>query len=135
MNDNLKGARLAVLAAAFAASSYAFAADAPSGSSGKAVAANDKVHCYGVTSCKGMNDCKTTENACKGQGGHSPIRGTQILRFQRSSSRDVNRLAAIIALCGHIHKRELSLPEKYPQLPSHCYLGWINARYQNRSMR
>lgn len=68
MNDNLKGARLAVLAAALAASSYAFAADAPSGSSGKAVAANDKVHCYGVTSCKGMNDCKTTENACKGQG-------------------------------------------------------------------
>ena len=25
------------------------------------------VHCYGVTSCKGMNDCKTAENACKGQ--------------------------------------------------------------------
>lgn len=67
MNPNLNGARLAVLAAAFAASSFAFAADAPAGSSGKAIAANDKVHCYGVTSCKGMNDCKTTENACKGQ--------------------------------------------------------------------
>jgi hypothetical protein len=26
-----------------------------------------KVHCYGVTSCKGQNDCKTAENACKGQ--------------------------------------------------------------------
>ena len=25
------------------------------------------MHCYGVTSCKGMNDCKTAENACKGQ--------------------------------------------------------------------
>lgn len=25
------------------------------------------VHCYGVTACKGMNDCKTAENACKGQ--------------------------------------------------------------------
>lgn len=25
------------------------------------------VHCYGVTSCKGQNDCKTAENACKGQ--------------------------------------------------------------------
>ncbi|MDH5265979.1 MAG: hypothetical protein OEX21_14615 [Betaproteobacteria bacterium] len=68
MNKNFSGARMAFLAAAFAASSVAFAADAPAGSSGKAVAANDKVHCYGVTSCKGMNDCKTTENACKGQG-------------------------------------------------------------------
>lgn len=68
MNPNLNGARLAFLAAALAASSLAFAADAPAGSSGKAVAANDKVHCYGVTSCKGMNDCKTAENACKGQG-------------------------------------------------------------------
>ncbi len=26
-----------------------------------------QVHCYGVTSCKGQNDCKTAENACKGQ--------------------------------------------------------------------
>ncbi|MET1076994.1 MAG: hypothetical protein ABWY06_03130 [Pseudomonas sp.] len=25
------------------------------------------VHCYGVTSCKGQNDCKTAENSCKGQ--------------------------------------------------------------------
>ena len=30
-------------------------------------AADAPVHCYGVTSCKGMNDCKTAENACKGQ--------------------------------------------------------------------
>lgn len=68
MNKNLDGARLAVLAAAFAASSLAFAADAPAGSSGKAVAANDKVHCYGLNACKGQNDCKTADNACKGQG-------------------------------------------------------------------
>lgn len=27
-----------------------------------------KVHCYGVTSCKGMNDCKTKDHACKGMG-------------------------------------------------------------------
>lgn len=27
-----------------------------------------EVHCYGVTACKGQNDCKTAENACKGQG-------------------------------------------------------------------
>jgi len=67
MTNVLNGARVAALAAALAASSLAFAADAPAGSSGKAVAASDKVHCYGVTACKGMNDCKTTENACKGQ--------------------------------------------------------------------
>jgi hypothetical protein len=26
-----------------------------------------QVHCYGITGCKGQNDCKTAENACKGQ--------------------------------------------------------------------
>ncbi|MBL4978955.1 BufA2 family periplasmic bufferin-type metallophore [Pseudomonas fluorescens] len=31
-------------------------------------AADATVHCYGVTSCKGMNDCKTKDHACKGQG-------------------------------------------------------------------
>lgn len=31
------------------------------------VAEEAQVHCYGVTSCKGQNDCKTAENACKGQ--------------------------------------------------------------------
>ena len=44
----------------------ALAADAPQGSSGAAVAAGDTIHCYGITSCKGQNDCKTTEHACKG---------------------------------------------------------------------
>jgi uncharacterized membrane protein len=28
----------------------------------------DQVHCYGVNTCKGHNDCKTASNACKGQG-------------------------------------------------------------------
>ena len=32
------------------------------------VAADANVHCYGVTSCKGQNDCKTKDHACKGQG-------------------------------------------------------------------
>jgi uncharacterized membrane protein len=27
----------------------------------------DKVHCYGVNSCKGSSDCKTAEHSCKGQ--------------------------------------------------------------------
>lgn len=26
-----------------------------------------KVHCYGVNSCKGQNDCKSATNSCKGQ--------------------------------------------------------------------
>ena len=30
-------------------------------------AADAPVHCYGVTSCKGMNDCKTGDISCKGQ--------------------------------------------------------------------
>ena len=67
MNTVNSGTRIAVLAAAFAASSLAFAANPPAGSMGKAVAASDKVHCYGVNDCKGKADCKTTENACKGQ--------------------------------------------------------------------
>lgn len=25
------------------------------------------VHCYGVNTCKGSSDCKTSEHACKGQ--------------------------------------------------------------------
>ena len=64
----------ATAAALVALSAYASAATAPAGSTGLAVGASDKVHCYGVHSCKGMADCKTTENACKGQNtckGHS----------------------------------------------------------------
>jgi hypothetical protein len=46
----------------------AAAADNPPGSAGAAVAANDKVHCYGINSCKGQADCKTANNSCKGNG-------------------------------------------------------------------
>lgn len=31
-------------------------------------AADATVHCYGVNACKGQNDCKTKDHACKGQG-------------------------------------------------------------------
>ena len=66
MNNNLlKSASLALIASTFALS--AAAADAPKGSSGKAIAANDKVHCYNVHDCKGNSDCKTAEHSCKGQ--------------------------------------------------------------------
>jgi uncharacterized membrane protein len=66
MTQRITSSALAAAAALIAMSS-AFAADAPAGSMGSAVAASDKVHCYGVHSCKGNSDCKTSENACKGQ--------------------------------------------------------------------
>jgi len=66
MSNMITGARMAAMAAAFAASSVAFAADMPAGSSGAAVAANDSVHCYGINACKGQADCKTAQNDCKG---------------------------------------------------------------------
>jgi uncharacterized membrane protein len=49
------------------ASAAAFAATNPTGSTGAAIAAGDKVHCYSVHECKGNSDCKTAEHACKGQ--------------------------------------------------------------------
>jgi uncharacterized membrane protein len=69
MSKSISGARMAAMAAAFAASSFAIGADMPAGATGKAVAANDTVHCYGVNSCKGQGDCKTATNSCKGQAG------------------------------------------------------------------
>jgi len=60
---------LASMAAALAFSAGALAANAPTGSMGPAVAAGDKVHCYGVNACKGKAECKTAANDCKGQNG------------------------------------------------------------------
>ncbi|RXJ72705.1 hypothetical protein CS022_13785 [Veronia nyctiphanis] len=68
-----KNATFASVALAVAMSTSAFAAETPAGSSGAAIGAGDKVHCYGIHSCKGQSDCKTAEHACKGQnacGGH-----------------------------------------------------------------
>jgi hypothetical protein len=68
------GAGIASAAALFAISALANAATPPAGSSGHAVGARDTVHCYGVNSCKGSSECKTTAheckgmNSCKGQG-------------------------------------------------------------------
>lgn len=65
---------VAAAAAMFAFSALAYAATPPEGSSGAAVGAKDAVHCYGVNSCNGTADCKTTQheckgmNSCKGQG-------------------------------------------------------------------
>ena len=66
-------ATFASAALAVAMSASAIAAESPAGSHGAAIGAGDKVHCYGVHSCKGNSDCKTAEHACKGQnkcGGH-----------------------------------------------------------------
>lgn len=61
-----KPATIAASAAALVMSAAAFAAEPPAGSSGKAIGADDTVHCYGVHSCKGMSDCATAEHQCKG---------------------------------------------------------------------
>lgn len=61
-----KTASLAATAATFALAAMAGAATPPAGSSGMALGAKDTVHCYGVNSCKGTADCKTTQHECKG---------------------------------------------------------------------
>ena len=67
-------AGLAATAALFAFASMASAANPPAGATGAALGKDDTVHCYGVNSCKGTADCKTTAheckgmNSCKGQG-------------------------------------------------------------------
>ena len=64
---NLKtGASIASAAAMFALSALAHAATPPAGSSGAALGAADTIHCYGINSCKGTADCKTSEHSCKG---------------------------------------------------------------------
>jgi len=68
MSIQTTGASLASVAAMLALSFSAVAANNPQGSTGVAVAASDKVHCYGVNDCKGKNDCKTAQHECKGQG-------------------------------------------------------------------
>lgn len=60
------GTTIASAAAMFALSALAHAATPPTGSTGAALGARDTVHCYGVNSCKGTADCKTTSHECKG---------------------------------------------------------------------
>lgn len=67
MSQKKSTVSIAAAAAALAVSSFAFAAENPPGSTGPAVNAGDKVHCYGVNSCKGNTDCKTGVNECKGK--------------------------------------------------------------------
>ncbi|MEW5967754.1 MAG: hypothetical protein AB1720_12300 [Pseudomonadota bacterium] len=68
MSISTQASSLASVAAAMALSMSAVnAAESPKGSYGPAVGASDKVHCYGVHSCKGNSDCKTSMHSCKGQ--------------------------------------------------------------------
>nr|WP_236672367.1 hypothetical protein [Croceicoccus sp. YJ47] len=74
-HNGLKTASIAAAAAAFAISAVpAFAVDPPAYSQGRALNAEDTVHCYGINSCRGTADCATAlheckgQNACKGQG-------------------------------------------------------------------
>lgn len=67
MTTRSTASSLASMAAALAFSAGALAADAPKGSTGPAVGAGDKVHCYGLNACKGKAECKTATNECKGQ--------------------------------------------------------------------
>lgn len=68
MSTLAKSMGLASAAALFAMSAMAAAnpAHAPEGSTGKFLSADDAAHCYGVNSCKGSADCKTTTHECKG---------------------------------------------------------------------
>lgn len=67
-------AKVTSTALLLAMSALASAATPPANSTGRALGADDTVHCYGVNSCKGSADCKTTAheckgmNSCKGQG-------------------------------------------------------------------
>ena len=57
----ITGAALALAAASMVGcASMGMGGESAGGSS-------DLVHCYGVSKCKGMNDCKTADNACSGK--------------------------------------------------------------------
>lgn len=56
--------------------------DEPHGTIAKA----DLVHCFGVNTCKGHNDCKTAENACK---GHSECKGSGFVATPEKACKDM----------------------------------------------
>lgn len=53
--------------AAKPAASTSAAPGTPGADAGGGASTADLVHCYGVNTCKGHNDCKTAENACAGE--------------------------------------------------------------------
>ena len=55
------------MALALAAAGLVGYASAGSTAASAGGASTDLVHCYGVNTCNGHNDCKTADNACAGQ--------------------------------------------------------------------
>lgn len=70
MNQNTKktlhGATVALAVAGLMGCS-AVSAESTSKTAASSTSAVELAHCYGVNKCNGHNDCKTAENACKGQ--------------------------------------------------------------------
>lgn len=65
--SKLTGVALAIAAAGLMGCANSGSTGSTANAASTAGATTDLVHCYGVNTCKGHNDCKTAENACAGQ--------------------------------------------------------------------
>lgn len=81
----LTGAALAMAMASMAG--YANAAEPMAGAD-----STDLVHCYGVNTCKGHNDCKTADNAC---AGHASCKGSGFVATPAKSCGDIGGKAGV----------------------------------------
>lgn len=95
MNTQLKsqvsGAALAMAAASLmgcqaTAESTSNASNARTAAVTTANASVDLVHCYGVNTCKGHNDCKTASNSCKGMAS---CKGTGFVAMPTKACADI----------------------------------------------
>ena len=80
ITPTLSGVALAMLAAGCASN------DSAVGAPGANAATTDLVHCYGVNTCKGHNDCGGDDNACSGQGS---CKGTGFVGMPSKACADV----------------------------------------------
>jgi hypothetical protein len=80
LKKKLSGAALAMAAAGLVGMTGATPAIAAGG------ATTDMVHCYGVNTCKGHNDCKTAENNC---AGHATCKGHGFVAMPSKSCGDI----------------------------------------------
>ena len=67
LKATLTGTALAFVAAGLVGFANAESSSAAASGTAQGGATSDLVHCYGVNTCNGHNDCKTAENACAGQ--------------------------------------------------------------------
>ena len=63
-----KGVAIAIATAGLLSGCQSSPTASEAASAKQAQASTDLVHCYGVNTCNGHNDCKTAANACAGQG-------------------------------------------------------------------